>query len=475
MHIRLSIQTLKKLVAGSMTAAFFFSTVGSPFAEANFWAERHAARVKTLPTPGPDDVRHLLSTISWPKESLNPVLGAYRLPSRLGTVVETHTAQPGAPVLLHLQDAHGVYGAQYNASIVLEGLFQAGWSGTEAVPVYQEGGAGPANIDWLSAFPFDDIKERVAHAHLRRGDLTGEEYRTIVASSGTFRLYGVETVDLFKKNLAARHETAQARAAAAVHIGKIQNRLARIKAKIYPPALLSLDKPFQAYTNQTLSFVEYVQDLATLAPGSFRAGDYPNLDALLLLTKRETEMDPRRLAEERDLLVRKMVGTLSLEAGKDLVAKAIDVREGRLKQGDFYQALLGVADKLKRQGQDLPTRELRNYVGYLNLADSLQHDQLLAEAEQLRSRLLEKFSRNDHVWRLVTTDRRVALERLLWKQEMTPDQYAAFKQEGPLDWVEIEKYVMEQETRLGFLTQDLSARLNSNSNLTPTLSVQPGG
>lgn len=188
------------------------------------------------------DAQHLLAGLSWPKESLNPILGPIVSPSTLGTVVETRAADPDAPVLIHLQDAHGVYGAQYNASQILDGLSRAGWSGAEALPVYQEGGVGPANIDWLSAFPDNEIKEQVGHAHLRHGDMTGEEYRAIVASSGTFRLVGVETEDLYKRNLAARHETAKDRAQADVQIGEIQRRLDGLKAEIYPVPLLAIDQ-----------------------------------------------------------------------------------------------------------------------------------------------------------------------------------------------------------------------------------------
>lgn len=90
-----------------------------------------------------------------------------------------------------------------------------------------------------------------------------------------------------------------------------------------------------------------------------------------------------------------------------------------------------MADQLKRKGQDLPTRELRAYVGYLTLADSLKHAELLTEADQLRARLLERYSPNDRVWRLVNLDRRVALERLLWKQEMTPDHMLRSKSKAP--------------------------------------------
>ena len=240
------------------------------------------------------------------------------------------------------------------------------------------------------------------------------------------------------------------RAAADTYIEGIQARLAAIKATVYPPALLRLDESFQAYARQKIAFVDYVQSLAPLAPSAFRDGNYPNLDALVRLTALESTLNARALAEERELLVRKMGDHLSADAVKDLVAQALAVREGRLSQREFFQTLLSLSDQLKRQGVDMPTRELRNYVGYLKFSESLRHDALLTEADHLRARLLERFSKDDSLWRLVTMDRRVALERLLWKQEMTPDQYAAFKEEGALDWAEVEKYVAAQEDKLKF-------------------------
>ena len=192
---------MKKAAAAVIAFAFVLTSVGEPFAQTSFWADRQTSRGQASSS---EDRRsqNLLSGLSWPNESLNPVLGAYRLPASLGSVVETHLAEGGkaGPTLIHLQDAHGLYPAQFNAAQTLAGLLRAGWwSGdTARLNVYQEGGAGPADVEWLSAFPFADIREKVAKAHLQKGELTGEEYRSIVESSGTVRLIGVETENLYR-------------------------------------------------------------------------------------------------------------------------------------------------------------------------------------------------------------------------------------------------------------------------------------
>lgn len=79
-------------------------------------------------------------------------------------------------------------------------------------------------------------------------------------------------------------------------------------------------------------------------------------------------------------------------------------------------------------------------MAYLKLSESLNHSDLLSEAENVRLRLLDRYAGDARLWRLIQTDRRVALERLLWKQELTPDQYAAFLIEGPLNWEDVQTY-----------------------------------
>lgn len=467
MQVRLSSKALKKIVAGSVAGVFFFTTVTEPLAQTNFWADRQSARTAGPASSFADDSLKILRSIAWPKESLNPILGAYRLPSTLGSVVETHPSHASnTPVLLHIQDAHGVYGAQFNASKILEGLRQSGWSDTDGLMVFQEGGAGVAPVDWLSAFPVPDIKERVSRAYLRRGDLTGEEYRALAAPAGAFRLVGVESASLYKANLAARHETAVARSAADRAIADFQTRLSQVKAKTYPDALRTLDRVLDDYDRQRISFVESIQALAAASPKSLNSTDYPNLDRLLRLTEMESRLNPEALAEERDAIVRKLAVTASPEALKQLTERALEVRQGLRTTAAFYEDVLSLADQMRRNGETLATPALRAYVGYLTLSESLKNDALLSESEQLRGNLLARYSNDKKIWRLIQADQTAALERLLWKQEMTPDQYTAYRRGAPVDWSELDRYLTEQETALG-----LPAASSADLSWTPALAA----
>lgn len=448
MRIFPSVKWSQRVIAGTVAAAFFFTSVGEPFAQTNFWADRQAAKARTAGRPLSVAQNHLAS-IDWPKETLHPLLNTFKLPADLGSIVETHVVssvgKPGQKTLLHIQDAHGIFDAQLNSAQILEGLRVAGWAGREApIIVYQEGGTGLADTDSLSSFPFADIREEVGRAFLRQKEITGEEYRALSSSSGTFRLVGVETPDLYSQNLACRHETAPARAAADRQIVTIQTGLDEIKQRIYPPALLTLEEALKKYESHTLGFDAYVIALVKEAGAFFRAPDYPQLTAFLHLLRTERDLDFQALAVERTILVERLADQLSPEAIRDLTDRATALRAGRVTHREFYELLLSVANTVRRKGKDVPTDRLQQYVNYLRQTEDIRHALLLTESDKLRDQALDNLSGSDRVRRLVRMDRRLALEKLLWRQELSPDQYAALRQTAPLDWRGMVRFLTEE-------------------------------
>lgn len=435
----------KKATAAVVAGAFLFTTVGEPMAQTNFWADRKAARSRTA-TGSVVVAQNPLASIDWPKETLNPLLDNFKLPANLGSIVETHVApsvgNATRKTLIHIQDAHGIFDAQLNAAQILEGLRLAGWAGREGpITVYQEGGTGPADTDGLSSFPFADIREEVGRAFLRQKEITGEEYRTLASSSGTFRLVGVETPDLYDRNLACRHDTVSARSTADRHISALQAGLDDIKRRVYSPSLLTLDAAIKNYEAHKIGFDEYIQAMTKAV--YVREKDYPQLAAFLALLKTERELDSKALATERTILVQQLADRLSPEAVRDLTNRAAALRAGQTTHLEFYEALLSAVAAVQRPGETVPTYHLERYVRYLRQTEKIRHGLLLTESDALRDHALETLSGSDRVRQLVRLDRRLALEKLLWRQELTPDQYAALRKIDPMDWPATARFLSE--------------------------------
>jgi len=461
-----STSLVRRSVALLITTAFLFTTLAEPWAQTSFWDQQRNSRRNLYKQTDPQtaEVRALLSGVSWPKETVNPLFGAFKLSSQLGTIVETHLAAASdvepekiQPLTVyHIQDAHGVYGAQYNASQIINGLTLAFGPDKTPLLVCQEGGMRPVKTDWLSAFPFDPIRQEVAHAHLRMGNLTGEEYLALVESSGVVKLRGVENKNLYLENVDTRRTTTDARRMAARYLGHLQARLDAVKDRVYSPSLLELDRNVRDYAEKKITFVEHLQGVMLHSPTPVSRNEFPNIHSTLVLADMESRMDLAALQEERVRLVDAMSEQLSIDSLKELVAKATEMRLGHVNPRVFYQGLVSVADLLEQKGVSVPTGNLRQYVSYLELMEKIDHEKLLLEADRLKARVFDRYAASDRVRQLIGLDRRVRRETDAWNLAMNPTHYAEYLEEGPQNFVEAERYLSSQEQSLGISPDPIS-------------------
>jgi hypothetical protein len=379
---------------------------------------------------------------------LDPLFGAYQLSSQTGRVVETHFAAASgapAPVLLHIQDAHGVAGAQRNAAEMLAGLAA---SGDGPLLVLQEGGTGPAETDWLAAFPFEDVKREVAGDYLRDAKITGEEYAALVHAPGAFRLVGIEDPELFRRNLDCRRSTADPRRRALAHTAAVQSRLDAVKQKAFDPRLWEADRRLSAAARAGASFIDLLREAVRLAPFPVRESEYPAATAALRAWTLESRLDRLALEAERARLLELLASRLDETGLRGLAALAVDMRLGRTSPAAFHEALLARAADLRRAGADAPVEQLSRYVDYLKTADGIDHEALLAEGEGLQDRVLAALATDDRSRRLLDLDARLRLETEFWGLALAPDRYALYLRRGPVDWPAAESYLAAEEAAL---------------------------
>src|SRR5688572_30632176 len=101
----------KKSTAAGLAVIFTYSSVGAPLAEANFWAERreNGAARETQRSQG-ENRRQLLNDSA--SAGTAPLTGL-SVPDGAGAVTEAYwppvagVADGAAPLVIHLQDAHG--------------------------------------------------------------------------------------------------------------------------------------------------------------------------------------------------------------------------------------------------------------------------------------------------------------------------------------------------------------------------------
>ncbi|HRY29632.1 MAG TPA: endopeptidase La, partial [Elusimicrobiota bacterium] len=432
----------KKSFAAALTAVFVFTVVSTPLAEANFWQERQRAHTDRRQ----EKQASLLASRSDSRLSNLPLAGL-DLPEKSGAITETYwppvslKSDLAQPLVIHLQDAHGVFAAQKNAADIVSHFLH---DTPPVTLVAVEGAWGELNTRWFSSFPQEDLRDSLAAVLLREGDISGEEYLAVTQPANGLSLFGVEDAELYFANNAAREETREDRRRVLAYLRGLTARLDQLKPRVFNRTLLELDRLSAAHGTQTLPLKEYAQGLRRFWGDELPAA-YPNARKILELVSLEKNLDSARIEGER----RRLVETLGRTAPEDtlsaLLSAAMDYRMGRLSPRQYHRMLLSAA-----QTAGVPCPELDRFVRYLEKYETLDLGLLSAELENLTEALGARLATRPLEKRLIQADRWIALKEKLWSLEMSPQEWAVYPQRNTFDsWQTVETHLAEMEAAAG--------------------------
>lgn len=168
------------------------------------------------------------------------------IPSQLGEVVERFNPEPDGTrrqrLVIHLQDLHAHEGAQR----VLGELVDALRTSTQVSLVGLEGGVGPGDTGFFSAFPEEETNHLLAELFLKKGLFTGPVHYG-VTHSGSVRLYGVEDGSVYREHVSVYQEVHAKKTKAAPHLAELSAVLSDLTGQLYSKELLALDAKAKAF------------------------------------------------------------------------------------------------------------------------------------------------------------------------------------------------------------------------------------
>ncbi|HRY29109.1 MAG TPA: hypothetical protein P5079_03630, partial [Elusimicrobiota bacterium] len=272
-----------------MAAVFLATTVLSPFAQA-----------QSIPSS--------LSSSLVTSAAQETNLGV-DIPADAGALVEFQWFGKESPLtLFHIQDAHGLVPAQFNAARILK-AFLAAWRAEknakepEPLLVCVEGAVDRVETDWISAYPSEPVRRRVAQSLLSNGEITGEEYAAILENPRLFEIRGVEDPALYAQHTASKRDTDSLRTALAGPFNELETWLESLKRSFYSAALWKVDHLRRDYLNEKISFHDFLNSLRPLSPAGFSWAAYPQMRASFELAAMESRLNRAELAAEREVLL----------------------------------------------------------------------------------------------------------------------------------------------------------------------------
>lgn len=379
----------------------------------------NSAKTLLAALPGP-------SPVAWdgapPKRPLSTRDAVAALVAGHGWVREAHLApRPGAPVIVHFQDAHGIEEAQRHLSVMV-----GRWAAANpSAPVALEGASGPIDVGGLRNFPNRSITGDIAEFLLRRGLIAGPEHAALTLEK-TPDFLGAEDNALYRQNVdALRAARADNRATARWRL--FQENLDRLENRLASPTLRAFDRRSRDYDAGRSSlgdFLLYLSDLK-LPPGP----STPNMDALLHTLSLEKSLDFKAVEAQRRRLVETLVERLPRAALEDMVALGLDHRAGRLGPAAYHRALRSAC---RAHGIDLRRYgPLPAYIDYLEQADRIDRSALLAELETRRRFVQDALARTEAERVLVDLSRDLALLEKTFAQALAPADWRRYQSRRP--------------------------------------------
>jgi len=337
-----------------------------------------------------------------------------------GSIQEINLAKkPGTPLIVHIQDVHGIEEAQRNIASMIQELGEN--RGINLVGL--ESASGAFNFSPYRDWPDVSVTRDVAECFLKEGKIGGPEFVGMTAPHPP-TLWGIENPDLYLGNVRALLDANKLKPEILIVLSGISRSVSALKSKYYSNELTEFDRHVLGYQEQKERLGTYVKylDKSLSVNGSF-----PNLQLLQNALDAEDSLDFKRVEKERVQLVEMLAQRLSKAQLDLLVQRSFQCRSGRAGYGDYHRFLQSLC-----QENHVPMANMQqftNYIEYVHLAEKIDRNKLLDELAQAEIKTQDGLAKSPEQKRLVAVSRRLSLMNKLSVQAMTPRDWAAYEKE----------------------------------------------
>ncbi|MDP3919808.1 MAG: hypothetical protein Q8R76_03265 [Candidatus Omnitrophota bacterium] len=363
------------------------------------------------------------------------VIDKITIPDSIGTVKERyHSANPNAPLIVYIEDAHSQYQAQVNIQNILSHLKKEYGLNTLLV----EGGLGKQDPRLLKFFDDPQWNRDAAESMARDGLIGGVELfmleEMLADDDDPVQAFGVEDPSLYRRNLRAFRSVLERSATA-------ETVLARTKAQILTRGSRVFNKKLSDFFKKWVFYEDVSGELMR------------HLDVIRVYAARELEIDftDARLQQQwpqlvRLFLARKAEEALNAEGVREEIAEisawirihGLDSFASGMKQfepaavspvrtqneetpRDFLHRFY---DETSGQGfsfQDYP--HFSKMAGAVILRSELNAGELMEELTRVRNEILEALAVKPEETELVRLYRDFLLLQQLFRLELIPANY----------------------------------------------------
>ncbi len=372
------------------------------------------------------------------------------IPQKLGTVKDRYhnTDRPLEKIVVHIQDAHCNYAAQHKIAEIIEYLNREYAIDT----VNLEGGSGEYDISVFTDIQNKDTREKGADYFVKQGLVNGAEYYAI-NNPEKVTLWGVEDIDLYRKNLNIYRESLPGRQEIDGYLGTLYHILSDLKRRIYSDELLELDIKYTQYKANKLELRDYVSYLIEKAKERFI--DIKSLTNLFLLNEalqEEGKIEFKKANIERDELIDEFKRMLSKEGMEELLNKTMEFKAERGYGTEFYIYLTETAKSLGIDLKAFP--ELQKYIIYNSIYHAIDKSKVMDEIEALEENIKSTLYQNEKQKKLAVLSKNLTLIKNLFNATLIRSDYEYYqKNKRSFDIKNFTEFISKEAPLYGITAQ----------------------
>lgn len=365
---------------------------------------------------------------------------------RYGEIVKVHIAhgkiskgikgkiEVEAPLVIHIQDVHELYGVQKNIASLLNGLMDLG---VELVGM--EGSSGQLKgIEEYRLVPDQETLLGLAGYLLKQGLLTGVELAGLARKQTQVEFYGVEEkskyleqVKSFKRNLKKANEIEK-------WLKSLEAKISLLKEKIYSPKMKEFDACKTQFKKGEKKLGEWVRYLesnssreklevqsSTDLPLGLHAFRFSNIKKFLRAYNQEKELDFKKVEKDQQALLKELSEKLSASELVELLEVSLLYRLGKIEIGEFYGFLKEKWDQAKVKLNP----ELERYISYVLVVESIDKEQLFVELKIIEESYFLKTAsaKNPFQEALFRLDQDVQLLETVLDYKLSPEDWREYR------------------------------------------------
>jgi hypothetical protein len=343
-----------------------------------------------------------------------------RLVLPYGEIREVHLARPGAPLVLHIQDAHDVEEAQRNMGGLVTSLLKEG----QVQLIGLEGASGPVPMDLFRQLPDHDVTRGVLDLALRLGYMGGAELAAFDAPQST--LWGVESPDLYAGNLTAFEKGESFKVQDQLWIDRLSLAGDAAVSQWYGKALSEFEIHRAGYEKGSEGLAEWLTYLWKNRPQN---RPYAHLSRLKSVLEKESSLDFKAVEKERQSMAEVLARVLPAGDLQRLVDQSLSLRMGRVSFTDYHRFLESLCVRHGVRMGAYP--HLKEYIAYVAAAEDIDRSGLIEELADLEVVVENRLAVTPEEQKVAGSRRSLGTLRKLVNHQLTPIEWHAYEKNRP--------------------------------------------